>query len=263
MTLRGAGVLLGVAGAAALQAGCATKGQIRMLEAQLQTFRVESARRDSIRAAALAALLTMQNRIMDSLGASRQAIGALDARLQDDLTDVRRQLIQVQELTGQSQARLTELKAQLDARAEQAAAGRAGAIPGDTTAPRPAGPSADQLYQSARSQQLRGALGTARTGYQQFLQAYPTDPRAPDALFYIAETFGEQTLDSAVAYYTQVVGQFPRSTRASSALLRLGRLAEGRGDRGAARRYYQRIIQDYPRSDDVELARERLATLRP
>lgn len=261
MTLRGAVALLGFGGAAALQAGCATKGQIRMLEAQLQTFRVESARRDSIRAAALAALLTMQNRIMDSLGATRQALGALDARLQGDFTDVQRQLIQVQELTGQSQARLTELKAQLDARAEQAAAGRTSA-PGDTTA-RLAGPSADQIYQSARSQQLRGALTTARAGYQQFLQAYPTDARAPDALFYIAETFGEQAPDSAVAYYTQVVGQFPRSTRASSALMRLGRLAEGRGDKVAARRYYQRIIQDYPRSDDVELARERLATLRP
>jgi TolA-binding protein len=260
MKYRGAVAML-LGGAAALQAGCATKGQVRLLETQLQTFRVESARRDSIRAAALAALLTMQARIMDSLGATRQALGTLDARLQGDLTAVQRQLIQVQELTGQSQTRLTELKAQLDARAEQAVAGRA-PTPGDTAA-RPSGPSADALWQNARNQHTRGALTTARAGYQQLLQAYPSDSRAPDALFYIAETFGTQTPDSAAAYYTQVVGQFSRSSRAPSALLRLGRLAESRGDRAAARRYYQRVVQDYPNSDDVELARDRLRTLSP
>jgi tol-pal system protein YbgF len=260
MKLRSAAVLL-LGGGAAL-AGCATKGQVRLLQAEIQTFRVESARRDSIRAAALAAMLTMQDRIMDSLGAARQSLATLDAKIQADLTDVQRQLLQVQELTGQSQARLTELKAQLDARAEQSsAAGRSPAVPGDTTA-RPAGPSADQIYDNARRQHTRGANATARTSYQQFLQLYPTEPRAPDALYYIAETFGSQA-DSAAAYYTQVVGQFPRSSRASAALLRLGRLAENRGDGAAARTYYERLTRDYPRSDDADLARERLRNLRP
>lgn len=259
MTLRGAALL--VCGGAAL-AGCATKGQVRLLQAELQTFRVESARRDSIRAAALAALLTMQSRIMDSIGATRVALASLDARLQNDLTLVQRQLIQVQELTGQSQSRLTELKAQLDSRAEQSAAGRVVTTPGDTTA-RPAGPSADQLYQNARRQHTRGALATARSGYQQFLQSYATDPRAPDAVYYIGETFGEQTPDSATAYYTQVIGQFPQSARAPTALLRLGKLAENKGDKAAAIRYYDRLVRDYPRSDDVDIARDRLKTLRP
>jgi TolA-binding protein len=259
MTLRGAALLL--CGGAAM-AGCATKGQVRLLQAELQTLRVESARRDSIRAAALAALLTMQSRIMDSIGASRQAIASLDARVQNDLTAVQRQLIQVQELTGQSQSRLTELKAQLDSRAEQSAAGRGGTTPGDTTA-RPAGPSADQLYQNARRQHVRGALTTARSGYQQFLQGYPADSRAPDALYYIGETFGEQAPDSATAYYTQVIGQFPQSARASTALLRLGKLAENKGDKAAALRFYERLLRDYPRSDDVDIARDRIRTLRP
>lgn len=259
MTFRGAALLL--CGGAAL-AGCATKGQVKLLQADLQTFRVESARRDSIRAAALAALLTMQSRIMDSIGATRVALASLDARLQSELTSVQRQLIQVQELTGQSQSRLTELKAQLDSKAEQSAAGRVVTTPGDTTA-RPAGPSADQLYQNARRQHTRGALATARSGYQQFLQSYPTDPRAPDAVYYIGETFGEQTPDSATAYYTQVIGQFPQSARAPTALLRLGKLAENKGDKAAAIRYYDRLVRDYPRSDDVDIARDRLKTLRP
>ncbi len=257
MKRRSAAFLL-MAGSAVLS-GCATKGQVQLLESELHSFRVESARRDSTRAAALASMLTLQNRIMDSLGATRQALANVDARLQSDLTDIQRQLIAVQELTGQSQVRLTQLKAQLDARAEQAVASQ-GAAPGDS-AGHPPGPTADQLYQNARNQHIRGANGTARAGYQQFLQTYPSDPRAPDALYYIAETFGDQTPDSTAAYYSQVVGQFPKSSRASAALLRLGRLAENRGDRVAARTYYERLIRDYPRSDDVEIARERLKNL--
>lgn len=258
MRLPGAALLL--CGGAAL-AGCATKGQVRLLQGELQTLRVESARRDSIRAAALAALLTMQSRVMDSIGATRQALASLDARVQSDLTSIQRQLFQVQELTGQSQSRLTDLKAQLDARAEQSAAGRV-PTPGDTTA-RPSGPTADALYQNARRQHTRGALTTARSGYQQFLQSYPTDPRAPDALYYIGETFGEQTPDSATAYYTQVIGQFAQSARAPTALLRLGKLAENKGDKAAAIRFYERLVRDYPRSDDVDIARDRIRTLRP
>jgi tol-pal system protein YbgF len=259
MRFRGAALLF--CGGAAL-AGCATKGQVRLLQAELTTLRVESARRDSIRAAALAALLTMQSRIMDSIGATRVALAGLDARFQNDLTAVQRQLIQVQELTGQSQSRLTELKAQLDSRADQSAAGRIQTTPGDSSA-RPSGPSADQLYQNARRQHTRGAFTTARAGYQQFLQGYPSDTRAPDALYYIAETFGDQGPDSATAYYTQVIGQFPQSARAPTALLRLGKLAENKGDKAGAIRYYDRLVRDYPRSDDVEIARDRLKTLRP
>lgn len=246
-------------------AACATKGQVRLLQTELQTLRVETARRDSARAAALAAVLTLQQRIMDSLAVGREALRTLDVRLQGDFTDVQRQLLQVQELTGQSQQRLTELKAQLDARTEQAAAvGRptsAGGPPDSTT--RPSGPTADQLYQNARNLHLRGALGTARSSYQEFLKSYSTDPRVPDALFFIGETFGEPTPDSASAYYTQVVGQFARSARAPTALYRLGRLAESRRDPAAARTYYDRLIRAYPRSDEAGLASDRLKNLRP
>ncbi|MGQ0703221.1 MAG: tetratricopeptide repeat protein [Gemmatimonadales bacterium] len=238
---------------------CATKGQVRLLQGDVQALRVESARRDSARAAALAAVLTLQQRIMDSLIVTREAVRNLDVRVQADLTDINRQLLQVQELTGQSQQRLTELKAQLDARAEQAAvAGGAGA-PSDTT--RRTGPTADQLYQNARSNQIRGAMITARAGYQEFLRTYPSDSRAPDAVYYIAQTFGEETPDSAAVYYNQVVSQDPTSERAPAALYQLGRLAEARRDPATARRHYDRVLREYPRSPVADLARERLREL--
>ena len=252
-----------LAGLAAV-AGCATKGQVELLQGELRTLRVETARRDSARAAALAAIITLQQRIIDSVAAGRDALRALDVRVQGEFTDLERQMLQVQELTGQSQTRLTQLKAQIDQREEQATV--AGVNPHPDTTARSGGvaePSADQIYQNARSQQFRGAMGTARMGYQQLIKTYPQSPLVPDALFYIGESFGGAAPDSAIAYYAQVPAKFKSSPRASTALFRMGGIEEGRRNTAAARGYYDRLIRDYPTSDDADLARDRLKNLRP
>jgi TolA-binding protein len=257
----------GAAAALALLAACATKGQVDRLIVDLTTLRVETARRDSARAAALAQVISLNRRIMDSLAAGRQAIRLVETRLSADLTEVARQLLMVQELTGQSQARLSQLKAQLDARAEQAqaagppvagadTAGGAGAAPAAPTV------SADQMYQSARSMQLRGSLSTARQAYRDFLRAYPSHALAPNAMLYIGDTFAE-TPDSAAYYYDQVMAQAPRSAQAPTALYKLALLEERRGKSADARRHYERLLREYPRADEADLARDRLANLRP
>ncbi len=250
---------------------CASKGQVRLLEGEVRSMRIETARRDSARAAGLRAVLDLQQRIMDSLVAGREALRTLDVRFQADITDIQRQLLQIQELTGQSQRRLSELKAQVDARAEQTQA--VGVMPppgGVDTASRVAvapGPtptvSADQMYQGARQQLNRGAVGTARRGFQEFLRSYPTNELVPDALFYVGESFAVESADSAVAYWTRVVGQHPRSGKASTALYKMGRIEEVRNNRAAAKGYYDRLLREYPRSDEADLAREQLKNLRP
>ena len=243
---------------------CASKGQVQLLESEVRSLRVETARRDSARAAALAAIVTLQQRIIDSVSAGREALRALDVRVQGEFTDLQRQMLQVLELTGLSQQRLSQLKAQIDQRDEQSTAAGTG-VRTDTTA-RPGGvsaPTADQIYQSARSQQMRSAMGTARMGYQALIKTYPSDALIPDALFFIGETFGSEAPDSAIAYYSQVPTRFKTSPRASTALYRMGRIEEARRNSAAARGYYDRLIRDYPTSDDADMARERLKTLRP
>jgi len=254
-----------------LATACATKGQVRLLQGEISSLRIETARRDSVRAAALAAIIGLQQRIFDSLAAGREALRNFDVRIQADLTGVQRQLLQVQELTGQSQSRLSELKAQLDQRAEQAeVAGMtrpAAPAPGDSVAGAPAPvapvPTADQMYQAAKLQLNRGAAGTARRGFQELVRVHPAHELVPEALFYIGESFASAAPDSAAGYYTQVVSRFPRAPKASTALYRLGRLESGRNNNAAARAYYDRLIKEYPRSDEVELARDALKNLRP
>jgi tol-pal system protein YbgF len=111
-------------------------------------------------------------------------------------------------------------------------------------------------------QQLRrGSPATARLGFRELLRLYPTHARAPDATYFLGETFAAESPDSAAAYYAKVMESFPQSARAASSLYKLGLLAERRKDLEAARAAYQRVVRDYPRSDEAALARDRLRTL--
>jgi tol-pal system protein YbgF len=248
--------------------GCASQGAVRQVQSDLDLLRAETARRDSAQAARLTELLEVQRRVMDSLAATRTALRSFG----NDFYNVQQQLVQIQELTGQSQRRLTELRSQLDARGEQLSAPTPSAPAGQgadtsrrggpaTGGAAGAGPSADQMFDASLQQLRRGSAVTARSGLRAMLQQYPTSDKAPDALFFIGESFAAENADSAAAYYTQVVSNYPQSPRAATALYKLGAIAERRKDLAAAKDAYGRVVQAYPNSDEAALARDRLKAL--
>jgi tol-pal system protein YbgF len=242
--------------------GCVTKGDVQRVQDDVALFKAETARRDSARAAQLNEVIRAQQRILDSLTNSRRAVGQLRGDLASDLYNIQQQLVQLQELTGQSQQRLSELRTQLEARGEQIATTTAG----DTTA-RTAAPTAssaasdDQMYEASLAQLRRGSTSTARLGLREMLRVYPNSQRAGDALYFIGQSFAAENPDSASAYYEQVVQRYPTSSRAASALYNLGLLAERRKQTSKARDAYQRVVQKYPQSDEAALARDRLKAL--
>jgi len=253
--------------AAAGLAGCVSKSDVQLVQGEVALLRAETLRRDSVRAAQLNEVIQMQRQVMDSLNSSRRAIGQLKGDLGADLYNMQQQLVQLQELTGQSQQRLSQLRTQLEARSEEienaAPADGSGVAPGDTARPTPSGSSAsaDQMYEASLAQLRRGSTGTARLGLREMLRNHPTSPRAPDALYFIGQSFAAENPDSASAYYSQVVERYSTSTRAPSALYNLGLLAERRQDTARAREAYQRVVQRYPQSDEAALARDRLKSL--
>jgi len=124
-------------------------------------------------------------------------------------------------------------------------------------------PTPDQLFQASLRELQRGSRTTARAGFQEYLRTYPTHAQVHAGLYWVGETFGRENPDSARAYYEQVVARFASSPHAPTSLYKIGLLSEQSGDRGAARAAYQRVIDRYPRTDEAELARQRLATLQP
>ncbi len=114
-------------------AGCASKGDVQMVQGEVALLKAEMARRDSARAAQLGEVIQLQRRIMDSLTATRRAVAQLKGDLSTDLYNIQQQLVQLQELTGQSQQRLTELRTRLEARGAQIES--APPTPGDSARP--------------------------------------------------------------------------------------------------------------------------------
>lgn len=248
--------------------GCVSPSDVEQVRNQVASLRTETARQDSVRGARLNEIIRLQQRIMDSLGL---AVRSLRGDTRQDLYNIQQQLVQLQELTGQSQQRLTELRTQLEARGAEI--GAAGApSPGGATAAGAAdtgrgggaaapSASADQMYEASVAQLRRGSTSTARIGFRQLLQTYPTSERVPDALYFLGQSFAAENPDSAAAYYRQVLSRYPQSARASAALYNLGLLAERRKDTASAKDAYQRVIRQYPQSNEAALARDRLKNL--
>src|SRR5438876_942897 len=251
-----------------LAAGCALKGDGRKVELQVQVLQADLARSDAARAAERDTILAAVRLLQQALATQQAYLVQMRGDLRTELLSVQQQLVSVQELTGQSQQRLTELRSRIEARNQQqdnagpsGGAGAGGAPVGPSG--NPAGPGPDQMYDLSLQQYRRGSLATARLGFREFLRVFPTHERAPDALFYLGESFEQAAPDSAAAVYDQVVKTYPKSPRAPSALYKLGLLAEQRGDRATARKYYSRVITGYPRSPEADLARQNQQRLRP
>jgi len=248
-----------------LVAGCALKGDVRKVELQVQALRGDVAQSDSVRAAERDSILAAVRAVQQALTAQQAYLVQLRGDVRTELLAVQQQLVAVQELTGQSQQRLSEQRTRIEARAQQpdpAMPAEGGSAPVGPSG-NPAGPGPDQMYDLSLQQYRRGSVSTARLGFREFLRVFPAHEHAADALFYVGESFEKEAPDSAAAVYDQVVKTFPKSPRAASALYKLGLLAEQRGDKAAARRYYSRVIAGYARSPEADLARQNQQRLRP
>jgi len=240
-----------------ITAGCALKGDVRKVGLEVEALQAQMTRSDSVRRAERDSTLAAIAAVQQTLAAQQNYLVQMRGDAKNDHLNINQQLVSVQELTGQSQQRLSELRAQIEQRAAQP-------VPApDTTrgpAPSVSGASADQMYDASLQQYRKGSVATARMGFRAFLQSFPTDTRVSDALFYIGESFGDQQPDSAAPVYAQLVKSFPNSVRAPTALYKLGLLYE-KSDKAQARTYFNRVIAGYPRSDEANLARIRLQAL--
>ena len=253
--------------AALVLGGClASKQDVFLLQNQLSTMQVASARADSARAAQMRMVLEQLVQSNDSMRAVGSRLAKLQSTVAPDHYEMGRQILQIQELTGQSQRRLQELRASLEERNQMAAAPAPVAPssgPVDTTSrPAPGGPGPAQLFQSSLDQLRRGSSTVARRGFEELLRSYPTSEDAPEAMVYIAETYAaERNQVAADSVYGLVVQRYPSSPKAATALYKHALSLRAAGRTTAARAAFDRIVKDYPRSDEAALAREQLRTL--
>jgi tol-pal system protein YbgF len=222
-------------------AGCATKKDLALLRTEVEALRASQAE------------------TLEAIQQQLDEVGQQNTRMRGDLTNqlygVERQLVQIQELTGQGQQRLNELREQLRAREEAIATAPEGGAAPVAGAP-------EELFSAARAALERGSMTTARAGFEEFLRGYPRHERAPEAQLFIGETY-EKGNDAARALeaYGRVVELYPASAQAPTALLRAGQIEAARGNTATARKAFDQIIAAYPRSPEAAQARQQLQKL--
>ncbi|HSL69899.1 MAG TPA: tetratricopeptide repeat protein, partial [Longimicrobiales bacterium] len=225
--------------------GCvATKSDVRKLQDELAMVR---ARQDS-----LAREAARQNRALeDALTANTDR---LQGRLSSEMRSLQELMLTVQQLLGQSQQRITDLREQLQQQQQQQVT--------QPVRPGASGTSADELYRIG-NEKLNDSPAVARVAFQELLAEFPTHERAPDAQYFLAETFAlEGDTAQAFAQFQRVVEMHPSHARAPMALYRAGLLAEEHRAVRRARDFYNRVVNRYRDSDAATQARERLRVLR-
>ena len=216
----------------------------------------------------------------DTVRALADRVTRLQGDVRGDLFQMNQQLLQIQELSGQSQRRLQELRSSLEARQQEVAPVTpvtppsptprdSAAAPGAQTPPAatPSGPATgspgpNQLFQSSREQLSRGSPGSARRGFEELLRLYPTSDVAGEAQYWIGVSFElEGNAAAADTAYATAVTKYPQSSTAASALYKRALILQKRGNIALARTALNDVVRRYPRSDEAQLARDRLRTL--
>lgn len=249
----------------------ATRDDVRVLQSDIQVVRAERVAADAALVAALASIESELLRITatlaeiaDTARASNRTVMRLRGDVREDLQSIRQQLIMIQELTGQSQRRILELRNEMENRAAELAApvvppqtdstGRTSSAP-PTRPPQVLGPA--QLNQLGQDQLRRGSTTSARVAFLELLNKHPTSDLAPSALYSVAETWADEGNGVAAdSVYALVFQRYPQSDQAPNALYKRATAYRSIGQTQQARAIYQQIVDRYPRTDAALLAQE-------
>lgn len=227
-------------------AACATKQDMKLLRSEVVTLQM---RQDSL-------FRHFGVQVLDSLHAGQELMLRVRGDLGHQLLAMEQQLIQIQELTGQGQRQLGELRQQWTARSSEVTTigtGGAGAMSDDEI---------EQAYTLGQQKLQEGAAATARAAFGQIVSSAPTHARAADAQLQLAESYvAEKNYATAYREFERVVELFPNSERAPAALFRAGVVAGEEGNIERARRYFDRVRTGYPRTDEARLAGQELQKL--
>ena len=108
-----------------------------------------------------------------------------------------------------------------------------------------------------------GRHAEARKIFQSVFDADPNGDLADNALFGIGESyFAAKDYTSAVRYYNRVVSDYPTQNKAPDAMFKIALAQERTGDLALARRTLQQVIASWPYSSSASSAKAELQRIK-
>jgi len=122
---------------------------------------------------------------------------------------------------------------------------------------------AGSLYKDAYETFQKGDMEGARGRFEAFLRQYPNAELSGNAQFWIGETYYQKKdYERAILEYEKVMAKYPEGNKVPAALFKQALAFAELGDKTNARNLLKRVIEKYPNSDQAELAKKRLETLK-
>lgn len=247
----------------AVLSGCffATKQDFDRLQQDIAVSRATSTAADSVQRAQLVDVSRSMRTLSDSIGALSRRVSAMRTATESDMAAMKEDISQLQDLSGQSEQRMRDVRAALEEKRQQEPAS-VDTSSGGGGAPA-TGPGPLQLLQAGRDQLLKGGNAAARSAFSELITKYPTSEYVPEAMFYSAQAYAaEQNPSAADAQYTALISRFPKSPRVPTAMYKRALYLQSQKKPAEAKRLFQDIIKRFPRSDEAALADERLQSIK-
>ncbi len=263
--------LLPVAALAAATGCFATRNDVRVVQTDVASLRMEMVRSDAQMRADLAQTAAYLKTASDSLAQVSARTVSIQGDVRGETRAIFQQLLQIQQMLGASSQALTRLRADMEARANAAPVTPTVPPPGGAATTMPArtdtsvvmttvGPA--QLYDNGRAQLTRGSASTARMLFQELLSKYPSSDLAPEAQYYIAASLErEKNVAGADAAYAAVVSKYPDHEKAPNALYKRASLLLLQNNGAGAKKLFQEVVSRYPQSPEATLAADRIKAL--
>jgi tol-pal system protein YbgF len=119
------------------------------------------------------------------------------------------------------------------------------------------------IYTLARQKLDAGQVARARELLQDFLARYPKDELAPNAQYWLGETYyAEKKWNDAIVEFQKVLKEYKGSDKVPDALLKIGMAFQAQGDCQNATLFYEEVTQGHRGSPAAKTAREKTAECR-
>ncbi len=124
-------------------------------------------------------------------------------------------------------------------------------------------PGMGNMYKVAYEAFRKGDIEGARKKFEAFLKQYPNTELSGHAQFWIGETYYQkEDFEKAILEYEKSITKYPEGSKVPAALFKQGLAFLELGDKTNARNLFRQVIERYPRSDQAEMAKKKLETMK-
>ncbi|MDI6738965.1 MAG: tol-pal system protein YbgF [Candidatus Edwardsbacteria bacterium] len=122
-----------------------------------------------------------------------------------------------------------------------------------------------KVYDAAYLEVTRRSYDLAVTGFREFIRKYPHSNLADNAQYWIGESFyAQRKFKDAAVEFERVIGDYPNQDKVPAAMLKAGLCRQELGEKAKADQLWQKLLKQYPKSQEALLAKEKLkVTIQP